>query len=282
MIKILRLSVYILIILFSVKLSAQIKVSDYVSPYSVKYTFTEKELINDILHGERGEIKNESSIPFSEWYTEHTKAKYGAWGAPQKHYAPLEDYNKKSVEWKRERLIANAVRFIGYDYQHHYIPDWDPPEIWPYLKSPSGHNGKGLDCSNLTSFIYSQSFGIHLNSAIKTQSEETEIEFFGTEKKFEVKVIEKPETFDELVKELKTGDLLYIKGTEKGEVTHVIIWVGTVGVSPDNTLLVLDSTGDDHVDSNGKKIPTGIHLRPFNVYAWYYKCFSHAHRIIQD
>ena len=47
MIKILRLSVYILIILFSVKLSAQIKVSDYVSPYSVKYTFTEKELIND-------------------------------------------------------------------------------------------------------------------------------------------------------------------------------------------------------------------------------------------
>ena len=48
----------------------------------------------------------------------------------------------KSVEWKRERLVASGARFLGYEYQHHHIFDWDPPAGWPWNSCCTGHQGK--------------------------------------------------------------------------------------------------------------------------------------------
>ena len=121
---------------------------DYVSPYSVRFTFPESELIGDILDGRRGEVREQSSLPYYRWDSQFVRRRYGAWGPPARHFLPPEGVQNKSAAWKRERVIAVGLRFLGYEYQHHHIPDWNPPEHWPWLKAPSGHNGKGLDCSN--------------------------------------------------------------------------------------------------------------------------------------
>ena len=35
------------------------------------------------------------------------------------------------------------------------------------MKTCVGHNGKGVDCSNFSSFVYNQGFGIKMSSAIE-------------------------------------------------------------------------------------------------------------------
>ncbi|MSR41166.1 MAG: hypothetical protein EXS10_04605 [Phycisphaerales bacterium] len=89
--------------------------------------------------------------------------------------------------------------------------------------------------------------------------------------------------YEKLCSELQAGDLLFIKGSNKPEskVVHVIIWLGKIGVGPDATPLVLDSTGGGVKDSNGVAIPCGIHMRPFRKGSWYHSAFSHAHRIVR-
>lgn len=279
------LSIFCAITTLSLPIFAQNEKSEsefYISPYSVNFTFTKEELIEDFLNGDRGEIKMESKYPYDEWNSKEVLKIYGAWGPPPRHYLPLENFSKKSIEWKRERLIAVAMRYIGYQYQHHHIPDWHPPKDWPWLKAPCGYNSKGIDCSDFTSFAYNQAFGIIISSDIKIQSEIKEINFPNKDKKIIAKIIEKPETYEELIKELKTGDLLFIKASKDEHVSHVIIWIGDLGQAEENMCLILDSTGDGHKDSNGKPIPSGVHLRPFSPKSWYYNCFSHALRLLHE
>src|SRR4029453_5266315 len=76
------------------------------------------------------------------------------------------------VERKRERVIAVPLRFLGYGYQHHHTPDWDPPAHWPWTHTCVGHNGKGVDCSNLPGFVYNLGFGLRLNTDVHHQSQE--------------------------------------------------------------------------------------------------------------
>ncbi len=78
---------------------------------------------------------------------------------------------------------------------------------------------------------------------------------------------------------LRTGDLLYILGREGGHVTHVVMWVGSIGRSPSGVPLILDSHGGGEVDDEVRAIPCGIHLRPFRQGSWYDRCASHAHRV---
>ena len=59
----------------------------YKSPYSVKYTFSPKDLIGD-LEGSRGEAKNQSSVKLQSWYSAETKSRYGVWGPPSQHFDP--------------------------------------------------------------------------------------------------------------------------------------------------------------------------------------------------
>jgi hypothetical protein len=85
--------------------------------------------------------------------------------------------------------------------------------------------------------------------------------------------------YDAFIVRLLPADLLFIRN-EKGRVAHVILWLGEVGVSPDGTPLILDSTATAHRDSRGVPIPNGVQIRPFSRDSWYARDLSHAHRII--
>jgi hypothetical protein len=72
-----------------------------------------------------------------------------------------------------------------------------------------------------------------------------------------------------------------------------ITWLGSYGVDANGKYtgqLVIDSTGitPQHVDSNNRIIPEGVHIRPFLDGAdgapntWYFKDLDHVLRIVQD
>lgn len=256
---------------------------DYQSPYRLQLTIPEGELIGDIL-GERGDPKRSSRLPFHEWYTRKTEHAWGSWGPPQRHY-PAPNLPRHDAEFKRQRVLAIAARYIGYSYQHHHIPDWDPPANWAWKEVKSGRNGKGVDCSNFTTFVYNLGFGIRPSAAIGKQAEATSFPGPNDELVFARK-IELPPEKDQLSTVLRPGDLLFIRGKPEGEVTHVVLWVGRYGAmadgSPSDKPLIMDSHGQGVHDANGNPIPNGIHLRPFAPGSWYFKCASHAHRIFPD
>ena len=205
--------------------------------------------------------------------------RYGPWGPPARHYPAAPHAEGKSAAWKCERVLAVGLRYVGRGYQHHHVPAWDPPADWPWLKVASGHNGRGLDCSNFTAFCYNQAFGIKPSGNVHTQAER--LELAGPEGRAEkAERVELPKTYAGFAERLKTGDLLYVKGSPEGEVTHVVIWVGPVGRGPDGVPLVLDSHGQGVKDANGELIPDGVQLRPFREHSWY-RSASHAHRIIR-
>jgi cell wall-associated NlpC family hydrolase len=251
----------------------------YQAGYHLAYTHEQEDLIGDLLNGPRGEPQRESETPHAEWYSHHVRRRYGAWGPDPRRYLPLEGLDQRSLAWQCERVIATAARFVGYEYQHHHIPDWNPPSHWPWKPCCAGHNGKGVDCSNFTSFVYNQGFGIHMNSGIGRQAElHSALEGHHTVR---LRRIELPAGYAERQAKLQTGDLLYIRGREEGPITHVVIWVGSIGRSESGVPLILDSHGGDVLDDTGRPIPCGIHLRPFREDSWYNRCASHAHRVFE-
>jgi cell wall-associated NlpC family hydrolase len=177
-------------------------------------------------------------------------------------------------------VVAVALRFLGYGYQHHHIPDWDPPRNWPWKPTAIGHNGKGVDCSNFTGFVYNLGFGIGLNTDVVRQAEEHEARMHtvGWARNWPLRRVELPESYDERIRILRTGDLLFIR-SNRGQISHVVIWVGPIGQSPDGLPLILDSHGEGVRDCNGQPIPCGIHLRPFRENSWYNHSAAHALRI---
>jgi hypothetical protein len=253
----------------------------YRSPYSVKFTYPLKELIADIESGERGDPHRQASVPHAQWYVPTIRERFGAWGPPSKHYAAPANVLDKPIAWQRERAIAVALRFTGYGYQHHHIPDWDPPEGWPWKETSAGHNGKGVDCSNYTAFVLNLGFGLKPTGNVKNQSALKDVPGPGEGRTTPVKHIKLPDSYSQLLKTLRTGDLLFIRNREK-ELAHVVFWVGPIGNSPDGTPLILDSHGNRVKDTNGATIPAGIYLRPFRENSWYYQSASHALRIWQD
>lgn len=254
----------------------------YKSPYSIEYTIPKHELLEDLEHTERGNPKLEAEIPHHEWYSRATLERCSEWGPHPRSYPPPAGLEKRSVKWKRERVIAVASRFIGYGYQHHHVPDWDPPASWPWKKTAVGHNGKGVDCSNFTGFVYNLGFGVHLSGDIKKQSALNQAEVPALRHAVPLHKIDLPDDYDERVKALRTGDLLYIKNGKGDHVSHVVLWVGPIGKSPDGTPLIIDSHGEDVKDSSGVQIPCGIHLRPFRPRSWYHHSASHALRLFTD
>jgi hypothetical protein len=253
----------------------------YHSPYDLDFTYTRDDLVGDLEHTKRGDPRRQSSTPHEHWYSKKTRHRFGAWGPEQRRYTALPGLAERPLAWKQQRVIAVGSRFIGYEYQHHHVPDWDPPKHWPWKHCCAGRNGRGVDCSNFTTFVYNQGFGIHMSSGIREQSEvHTALE--GRHEHVAVHRIELPADYKARQEILHTGDLLYIRGREDGPVTHVILWVGSIGRSKSGIPLILDSHGDDVVDDNGHHIPCGIHLRPFREDSWYNKCASHAHRIFHS
>jgi cell wall-associated NlpC family hydrolase len=252
----------------------------YHSPYGVKFSIPVAKLTGDLQNSERGSPQLESTLAYPNWY--RNREHLGSWGPPARHYPPPHDLANQGLTWKRERVIATALRFQGYGYQHHHIPDWAPPADWAWKETAVGHNGKGVDCSNFSAFVYNQALGIKPNGDVHKQSEQRTFAGPGEGRFTRVERIELSKNYQDLVKTLKTGDLLYVKGNPHGKVTHVVLWVGSIGQGPDGIPLVIDSHGQGVKDSNGVQIPAGIHLRPFREDSWYFKSASHASRVLHD
>ena len=249
--------------------------------YSVAFTHSERELIGDLIAGPRGERSRESSVAISSWNSERVRTRYGAWGPPARHYPATPEFDAKPVEWRRERLIATAMRFEGYGYQHHHIPDWEPPADWPWKPTAMGRNGKGVDCSNFTALAYNLAFGLSTTSDVDQQAERVRFTREGNGPAVEARRIEIPTSYDELARTLKSGDLLFIKNRQ-GNISHVVLWVGSISRAVDGNPLVLDSHGEDVKDANGTPIPAGVHLQPFRRNSWYFRSASHALRVLRD
>jgi cell wall-associated NlpC family hydrolase len=131
-----------------------------------------------------------------------------------------------------------AKRYIGLPYRHHHIPGWDPsPESNP--RSP----GRGLDCSNFTSWVYNYGLGIKFVSHIRRQSSGPEAPG---------RVLAKEEAF-------VPGDLLFIMKNDRSRVSHVVIYLDEEQI----------------IDSHDKYIG----IRPFK--GWYRTHLSHGRRIIE-
>src|SRR5262249_46749630 len=96
----------------------------YQSPYRVGFHHATRILIGDLLEGPRGDPKLESETPHVEWYTERFVRGERPWGPRPHLYGPPQLAEGKDASWRRERIISTALRFVGYDYQHHHIPDW--------------------------------------------------------------------------------------------------------------------------------------------------------------
>ena len=252
----------------------------YRSPYEVKFTYPIEELMSIDNSPPRNDRRMESEVPFEDWYSRRVRKEWGSWGPPPRHFPAHPDYDRMPVSARRQRVLAVACNYIGLPYQHHHIPDWDPPQDWPWKPVAFGRNSKGVDCSDFTSWCYNYGLGIKMSTGVKRQADVTEIEGPGPDRTTHAKVIDATD-YDSLCKKLKTGDLLYINN-RKGDLAHVIMWVGDVGKSPDGSPLVIDCTGEGHKDSNGNDIPIGVHLRPFLKDQWYFKSFDHAHRLLHD
>lgn len=253
----------------------------YTSPYSVKFSFPEEELIGDLLKGPRADWKSYAGVPFQDWYDPSNQARWTYRGPPAKHFSPPAGLSTKSPQWSRERVIAAGMKFIGYTYQHHHVPDWDPPAEWTRDPEQKTAVGKGLDCSNFTAFAYNLALGIKPTGDVRDQAEMTEVKGPGPNLTIPVKRIELPKKHEDFERELLTGDLLYIKNS-KGTLSHVVLWVGKIGQSPDGAPLILDSTGNGSKDTNGKDVPDGIQLRAFTPRSWYFHQASHVLRIIPE
>jgi len=251
-------------------LSSVLTAADYQSPYKLEFTYPVEELIGDLLKGPRGDWKDEASVPYRDWYDAANQQRWGKWGPAAKHFNAPAGLATKSPEWSRQRIIATGLRFVGYSYQHHHVPNWAPPADWPKDEKQTTPVVKCLDCSNFTALVYNLALGIKPTGDVQDQSLLTAAPGPGAGRTIPVQRIEIPARYEDFEKTLLTGDLLFVK-SNKGEVSHVVLWVGKIGHSPDGLPLILDSTGNE--------IPDGIHLRPFKRGFWY---ASKALRIIPE
>ncbi len=259
--------------------SGQAESGGYRSPYSVEFSVPIDELHAVDSVPPRDDPYKESETPHHLWYSREVRRRDGAWGPEPRHYPPIEHLQDRSPSWQRQRVLAVAVSFIGLPYQHHHIPDWNPGPDWPWKPVAYGRNSKGVDCSDFSSWCYNYGLGIKLNTSVVKQALHDDVRGAGGDGMIQLRVIQNDNGYDTLIKQLKTGDLLYIRNNG-GKLAHVIMWVGAHGRSPDGVPLIIDCTGLGHHDSNGNDIPIGVNLRPFTPDSWYYKSFSHAHRII--
>jgi cell wall-associated NlpC family hydrolase len=253
----------------------------YRSPYRVEFTLPKGELIGDLEWTERGDRRLEADLPFADWYSRGTLRRWQAWGPVARHYPAPDGLERWTAERKRQRVVAVAMRFLGYGYQHHHIPDWDPPPDWPWKPTCAGRNGRGVDCSNLTGFVYNLGFGLRLSTDVHRQAEERVARGPGAGRTTRIREVELPSSYNERIEALRTGDLVFIRNRRE-RISHVVIWVGPIGRAPDGVPLVIDSHGGNVRDSDGQPIPCGVQLRPFRENSWYNRGAGHALRIIPD
>ena len=251
----------------------------YASPYQVRLPWPDAELIPDLLASERGDPQSSSIIAPAEWYG----PRVGPWGPRPRAYPPPTIAQGQSAEWQRARVVATALRLVGYRYRHHHLPDWDPPPGWYVAKSGGvRHDGKGVDCSNFTAFVFNQGLGIAISSDVQKQAATQTAVRNGAGRSFAVTTIPTQDSAAKWAAMLKPGDLLFIRPRNSDTISHVVLWIGPWGVSAEGAPLILDSHGADVRDENGKLISAGVYLRPFRANSWYAIRADHALRLIGD
>lgn len=188
----------------------------------------------------------QTDLPADLWYTDPS---IHVWGPLPAKYPDIQDIITKLpkgtniTQWKRDRVVAVAKKFINLPYRHHHIPSWNPQ-----TPDKDGLTGPGLDCSNFTAWVYNFGFGIMLNSDVVKQSQ------IMPTKRFPLP--------DELQRinaneQLQPGDLLFIYNYDRTAIVHVAIYI--------DESHVIDST-KGHVDIR-------------NFAGWYHERLSHAVRV---
>lgn len=211
-------------------------------------------------------------IPRAAWYGEESRRRWGAWGPPARTLPPPPGLTDNASDIAR-RVTAAAKRYIGLGYQHHHLPDFDPPADWPWHRVSAGTNGPGLDCSNYTSLAFNEGLGIKLPTGIGTQASALTVGGPGGQGSVALQRIA-PASFDDAVATLRPADLLYIR-SDAGRVSHVVLWLGDVEGVPS----FIDCTDRVRRGLDGSTIPAGVRIRPFTPDSWYGRRFSHAHRL---
>jgi len=282
--------------------------SPYASPYRINFTCSEDALTFDFNESPRNDYTQASNTPFADWYVESTfpvanpndgrgtSASWGPWAANYPWVEPPSGLTGgcDATTWKRERVLRVAQEYIGYDYQHHHIPDFNPypsNRDWP-ASDPAvlvNYPTPGIDCSDFSSWNYNFGLGIVLNTDVVNQGLTSTPIYYGqgglAVTAVEVVAPGAGLTYQQLTGVLQPGDLLYIKNTG-GTVSHVIMWLGQKGedTNGQDHWLVIDSHDNSPPisDSNNITIPPGVNIHPFRENEWYFTSFDHALRIIAD
>lgn len=173
----------------------------------------------------------QSALPPAQWYGSFRR---DSWGPKAATYPPVTvPAGFDPVLWKRARLATVARRLVGLPYRHHHIPAYDPPG-----------EGRGLDCSNFTAWVYNYGLGIRFTSDVTAQAAGP-------------KAPGRRLSPDE---RLAVGDLLFISTRDGSRISHVALWLG------DGQLI------DSH--------KTGVAVRPYA--GWYRDCLSHVRRVVEE
>lgn len=259
--------------------------TEYVSPYKLDSLFTFTDLGADF--GQR-DLLNPSTMDTNQWNNPNAP-EYGGdtavqtWGPPPEGFGSEEGY-PHNLRWQQQRVLYVAQRYIKTYFQHHYLLQWKPAANWPWDKRDSvtyGKQGPGTDAPNFVAWVYNYALGIHLSPQIDTQYVKLVVNGYGEVPFLNIKVIQKPTTYDSLLSVLEPGDLLYFsEGTGLLQPYHVGIWVGKTD-SKSTDYLILDCYDRRVVDSKGGIVPAGVWIRPFTQGSYYYSSFLKAHRICQ-
>lgn len=156
----------------------------------------------------------------------------GGWGPAAAALPPVAapaDAGCDATTWKRERIVATALRYLNepgnphaLQYRHHHIPAWDPPASTrpPSATTDEGGDdnsasawaaGRGLDCSNFTAWVYNYGLGIKFSGNVKKQ-------YAGT-----AGPVGQPIGADG---PFQTGDLIFLHSKDDTErASHVVIVV---------------------------------------------------------
>jgi cell wall-associated NlpC family hydrolase len=249
----------------------------YTSPYSLRFTTSDALLAAGFDQPPWDDPEDEAAVSFSAWETAHRGRRGAAWGPPARQY-PAPTLPRTDPAYLRERVIAVAARHIGLAYQHHHVPSWDPPAGWPWLPVKAGSNGRGLDCSNFTSFVFNYALGIALPTAIGLQGQTVVLRGAGGAGCLRAQSLPLGR-YAGLGATLAPADLIYIRN-RAGRIGHVVMWLGAIGQDPKGDPLIIDCSETVHRDADGVLIPNGVRLRPFRERGWYWRNAAHAHRII--
>jgi hypothetical protein len=221
----------------------------------------------------------------------------GSWGPHPKNFSRVVvPSGCDPTRWQEERIVAVLERAVkmSINYCHHHCPNWDSGTmaecssggVTLHKKYPT----RGVDCSNLSSWVYNFGLGGAMTGATGAQAcnpafaPGVELDFWPYD-----------------VHLFRPGDLLYIKGSHlPGRVTHVIHWTNlTMGDGPgqipqstliNNTPAYERKTALEWIKAiQDHNLPVhvivdshygGPDYRPYA--GWYITAFSHIRRVIES